>query len=223
MLFQVTAIILLLVFYGCYFGKMFLQKRQGIQTDQIGKGKTGTAKVIETLMKITTILVPLVEVICIVFNQTMLPFGARIKGAFIAAVGDIVFVTSVVTMKNSWRAGVSETDKTELITNGIYQISRNPAFLGFDLVYIGILLMFFQWGLLVLSVAAMVMFHLQIVKVEEFFLLQTFGKDYMDYKRKVLRYFGRNLRLIGEMNYEVFNMWKRNEKRIFVLQQGWSI
>lgn len=50
MLFQVTAIILLLVFYGCYFGKMFLQKRQGIQTDQIGKGKTGTAKVIETLM-----------------------------------------------------------------------------------------------------------------------------------------------------------------------------
>ena len=171
MLFQVTAIILLLVFYGCYFGKMFLQKRQGIQTDQIGKGKTGTAKVIETLMKITTILVPLVEVICIVFNQT-----------------------SVVTMKNSWRAGVSETDKTELITNGIYQISRNPAFLGFDLVYIGILLMFFQWGLLVLSVAAMVMFHLQIVEVEEFFLLQTFGKDYMDYKRKVLRYFGRNLR-----------------------------
>lgn len=194
MLFQVTAIILLLVFYGCYFGKMFLQKRQGIQTDQIGKGKTGTAKVIETLMKITTILVPLVEVICIVFNQTMLPFGARIKGALIAAVGDIVFVTSVVTMKNSWRAGVSKTGKTKLITNGIYQISRNPAFLGFDLVYIGILLMFFQWGLLVLSVIAMVMFHLQIVKVEEFFLLQTFGKDYMDYKRKVLRYFGRNLR-----------------------------
>ena len=99
MLFQVTAIILLLVFYGCYFGKMFLQKRQGIQTDQIGKGKTGTAKVIETLMKITTILVPLVEVICIVFNQTMLPFGARIKGAFIAAVGDIVFVTS----SNFWK------------------------------------------------------------------------------------------------------------------------
>ena len=36
MLFQVTAIILLLVFYGCYFGKMFLQKRQGIQTEATG-------------------------------------------------------------------------------------------------------------------------------------------------------------------------------------------
>ena len=50
--------------------------------------------------------------------------------------GDIVLVISVLTMKDSWRAGVSETDKTELVTDGIYQISRNPAFGGFDLVYI---------------------------------------------------------------------------------------
>ncbi|EKC72198.1 isoprenylcysteine carboxyl methyltransferase family protein, partial [human gut metagenome] len=48
--------------------------------------------------------------------------------------GDMVFVISVWTMKDSWRAGVSKTDQTELVTDGIYQISRNPAFLGFDLV-----------------------------------------------------------------------------------------
>ena len=53
--------------------------------------------------------------------------------------GDMVFVISVWTMKDSWRAGVSKTDQTELVTDGIYQISRNPAFLGFDLVYVGIL------------------------------------------------------------------------------------
>lgn len=43
-------------------------------------------------------------------------------------------------MRDSWRAGISETDKTELVTEGIYQISRNSAFLGFDLLYIAILL-----------------------------------------------------------------------------------
>ena len=53
--------------------------------------------------------------------------------------GDMVFVISVWTMKDSWRAGVSKTYQTELVTDGIYQISRNPAFLGFDLVYVGIL------------------------------------------------------------------------------------
>jgi protein-S-isoprenylcysteine O-methyltransferase Ste14 len=42
-------------------------------------------------------------------------------------------------MKDSWKAGISEIDKTELVTEGIYQISRNPVFLGFNLLYIGIL------------------------------------------------------------------------------------
>lgn len=36
------------------------------------------------------------------------------------------------------------------------------------------------------------MFHLQIVYVEEKFLTVTFGEDYLDYKRGVNRYFGRN-------------------------------
>ncbi len=51
---------------------------------------------------------------------------------------------------------------------GIYNYSRNPAFLGFDLVYIGILLMFFNPVLLVISVFAMVMLHLQILREEKF-------------------------------------------------------
>ena len=37
------------------FWKMFLQKKKGIQTDQIGKGKTGRSKAIELIMKVATI------------------------------------------------------------------------------------------------------------------------------------------------------------------------
>ena len=94
-------------------------------------------------------------------------------------------------MRDSWRAGVSETDKTELVTDGIYQISRNPAFLGFDLVYLGILLMFFNGILCAASIFPMVMFHIQIVNVEEPFLAKAFGKPYEEYKRTVNRYLGR--------------------------------
>ena len=94
-------------------------------------------------------------------------------------------------MRDSWRAGVPENDKTELVTSGIYQISRNPAFLGFDLLYIGLLMMFFNWVLCVVSAFAIVMYHLQIVNVEEDFLLITFGDEYLKYKKKVCRYIGR--------------------------------
>ncbi len=189
--FQISAVIILLVFYGCYFGKMFMQKKKGIQTDQIGKGKTGFVKMIELTMKAATLVVPLVEIISIAVNVSNLSIIARYLGIVTAILGDIVFVISVWTMKDSWRAGVSPTDKTELVTTGIYQISRNPAFLGFDLVYVGICLMFFNWVLLLVSVFAMLMFHLQIVNVEEEFLLDFFGEEYISYKKKVNRYFGR--------------------------------
>lgn len=193
MIFQIIALIILLIFYGCYFGKMISQKKRGIKTDQIGKGKTGFVKVVELTMKVATIAVPIVEVISIGFSTTCLPVYARICGVVLALIGDVVFICSILTMRDSWRAGVAEEDKTELVTSGIYKISRNPAFLGFDLVYIGILLMFFNWGLFVVSVFAIMMFHLQIVNVEEDFLIKTFGEDYLAYRKKVNRYLGRKL------------------------------
>ena len=193
MKFQIGAVIILLVFYGCYFGKMLIQNRKGIQTDQIGKGKVGFVRIIELTMKVATISVPVVEVISIYLDTASLPVWARNIGVVLALLGDVIFVISVLTMRDSWRAGVSETDKTELVTNGIYKISRNPAFLGFDLVYIGILLMFFNWILFAVSIFAMIMFHLQIVNVEEDFLVVAFGNEYLDYKKKVNRYLGRKL------------------------------
>lgn len=190
MIFQIIALIILIIFYGCYLGKLINQKKKGIQTDQIGKGKTGFVRLVELTMKVAAIIVLLVGVISIGLNTNSLPMYARIIGIALALAGDAVFICAVITMRDSWRAGVSETDKTELVTGGIYQISRNPAFLGFDLVYIGILLIFFNWGLFVVSVFAIIMFHLQIVNVEEKFLIETFGEEYLAYRRKVNRYLG---------------------------------
>lgn len=191
MFFQIAAVFILLAFYGCYFGKMLIQKKKGIQTDQIGKGKTGFVKIIELTMKAATISVPIVEAYCVFMKHSMFPVWVRYAGIAIAVLGDIIFVVSVLTMKDSWRAGVSETDKTQLVTDGIYQLSRNPAFLGFDLVYIGILLMFYHRILFLISVFAMLMLHLQIVNVEEEFLIAVFGNEYIEYQKTVNRYFGR--------------------------------
>lgn len=193
MIFQILAFIILLLFYGCYFIKMMHQKKNGTQTDQLGKGKTGFSKFVEVALKTASFLVPIAEIISIALNITGLPAWARILGTILAILGLTAFVTAVLTMRDSWRAGVSKTDQTSLVTNGIFQISRNPAFFGFDLVYAGILLMFFNWALLILSVLAVLIFHLQIVNNEEEFLLEAFGDDYLQYKKKVNRYLGRKL------------------------------
>lgn len=193
MLFQAAAIGVLAVFYGCYLGKMFAQRRAGIRTDQMGVGKQGFPKWVEIIMKCATYLTVAAEVVSILANTTAFPGWVRLAGLVIAAAGDFFFVAAVLTMRDSWRAGVAPEEKTEFVSDGVFRISRNPAFLGFDLVYLGIVLMFYNPVLLALSVWAALMLHLQIVNNEEPFLQEVFGETYLTYRKQVRRYLGRRL------------------------------
>ena len=195
MMVKVITLALMAAFYICYFAKMISQKKQGIATDQLGKGKEGFVKWIEITLKTTTYLIPVIQVISISLYTGTVPTLLRIIGIVITAIGVTVFIISVLQMKDNWRAGVQREDKTNLVTNGIYAISRNPAFLGFDMMYIGILFSFFNWYLCFATVFALACFHLQIVNVEEDFLIDAFGEEYLQYRRKVCRYLGRKLRV----------------------------
>ena len=132
----------------------------------------------------------IVSVISIIFDWSWLPISARFSGFVIGVLGVVIFGAAVWTMRDSWRAGLAENDKTEMVTAGIYQFSRNPAFLGFDLMYLGVLLLFFNSLLLIFSLFAGVMLHLQILQ-EEKYLPTVFGKAYDEYCSKVCRYLGR--------------------------------
>lgn len=52
--FKIAILILMAMFYACYFIKMISQRKQGISTDQLGKGKEGFVKFIEISLKVTT-------------------------------------------------------------------------------------------------------------------------------------------------------------------------
>ena len=191
MIIKMVTISLMAVFYFCYFAKMISQKKQGIKTDQLGKGKEGFVKFIEITLKTATYLLPAIQIISIVFYSGTAHIAFRLLGVVMTIFGVLVFIVSVAQMKDNWRAGVQREDKTNLVTEGIYSISRNPAFLGFDLMYIGILFSFFNWFLCFATSFAVVFFHLQIVNVEEEFLTEAFQNEYLQYKSKVCRYLGR--------------------------------
>ncbi len=192
--FQMAGIGILLLFYGCYMAKMMAQRKQGIRTDQMGRGKSGSVKRIELAVKAAAYGAFFAEAISVVLGSGCFAPPVRIAGALAGGAGAAVFAVSVLTMKDSWRAGVSRTEETTLVTEGVYQISRNPAFLGFDLMYLGIGVMFFHWVLFAASVLAAVTLHLQIVHVEEPFLEEAFGEAYAEYRKRVCRYLGRRRR-----------------------------
>lgn len=186
---QIAALAVMAAFYAAYFTKMILQRRHGVKTDQIGKGnKPKKVLIVEGLMKIATYTIVAAEVVSVVSDFRMWRSSYAWSGIGIAAVGVTVFVVAMITMRDSWRAGIPAQDKTDLVTTGIYRLSRNPAFLGFDLMYIGLLVAFFNGVHLAFVLFAVVMLHLQILQ-EEKFLTVTFGEPYTAYKKRTGRYF----------------------------------
>ena len=191
MIYKLLALALMAAFYACYFGKAVSQRKKGVSTMHLGSGKSGAVRNVEYGVLFASILTPVAELVSIFSDSSMLPSFFRGLGVCLGAVGVSFFVAAVITMRDSWRAGVAETDQTDLVTGGIFSVSRNPAFLGFYLHYVGILLTFFHPVLLIVTLFAMWMFHLQITKVEEPFLHNAFGDDYANYAKKVCRYLGR--------------------------------
>ena len=186
----VLCLVVLALFYGIYFTKVLLQKRRGIQSRQIGRRKEKNIHTVELWMSAATLGIVIAQLLSVAFGWSMLPAGARFTGFCTGLLGDLIFLFSVVCMKDSWRAGIPDTDKTELVTTGIYRFSRNPAFLGFDFMYIGVLLLCFNPLTAAFTLFSVVMLHLQILQ-EERYLTAAFGEDYTDYKRHVFRYLGR--------------------------------
>lgn len=186
----VLALAVLALFYGTYFAKMLFQRRQGIETRQIGRRKEKSIHTTELWMSVATLGAPAAQLLSMVLGWNYMPADARFTGFCTGMLGDLIFLVSVLCMKDSWRAGIPDKDKTVLVTDGIYRFSRNPAFLGFDFMYIGVLLMYFNPLTAILSLFAIVMLHLQILQ-EEKYLTATFGDAYTAYKMRVFRYLGR--------------------------------
>lgn len=184
-------IVILLFFYGIYFAKMLAQKKRGIQTHQIGKRQEKSIHTVEKIMSVATLIIVPAQLLSIVFGWSLLPDNARFTGFLVGMLGDGIFLAAVLTMKDSWRAGIPAEDKTAFVSNGIYAYSRNPAFLGFDFMYIGVCILFCNAATITLTMFAIITLHLQICE-EEKYLEQTFGDPYRDYKKQVFRYLGRN-------------------------------
>lgn len=189
-IFQIMALTVMAVFYGIYFCKQYAQSRKGIKTRQIGIRKEKSIRNVEMWMSFATLAIVPIELIAIWRHRSLLPDWLRYLGFLLGLIGDGIFLTAVLTMRDSWRAGIPEKDKTEFVSNGIYRFSRNPAFLGFDCMYTGICLLFCSKETIFFSVFAIVMLHLQILH-EETYLKKTFGEPYETYLTRVNRYIGR--------------------------------
>jgi protein-S-isoprenylcysteine O-methyltransferase Ste14 len=103
---------------------------------------------------------------------------ARVVGIVVGVAGLPLIVAAQETMGASWRIGVDPEERTELVTAGVFRLSRNPIYTGMVAMAVGVALMVPNR----LSVAAVGLYvlvvELQVRGVEEPYLRGWHGSNY---------------------------------------------
>jgi protein-S-isoprenylcysteine O-methyltransferase Ste14 len=92
-------------------------------------------------------------------------------------------------MGESWRIGVDQDEKTELVTDGAFRVVRNPIFAAMIPAAIGLALMVPTLVALIGAAGLIIAVELQVRAVEEPYLIRTHGPAYRDYAARVGRFF----------------------------------
>jgi len=118
-----------------------------------------------------------------------LPAGLRWPlGAVALLVGIVLQGSFIAYFRRAGTPVAPYSPTTELVTDGPYRISRNPAYLGFTLIYAGIaLLADAPWTLLPLPLVLLVM-QRGVIAREERYLERVFGQQYRDFKARTRRW-----------------------------------
>jgi protein-S-isoprenylcysteine O-methyltransferase Ste14 len=109
-------------------------------------------------------------------------------GVATAAAGVLLTLAGQMSMGDSWRIGVDESERTELVTAGAFQLARNPIFTAMGVTAAGLTMMVPNALAVVGLLALVVALQLQVRGVEEPYLRATHGADYAAYASRVGRF-----------------------------------
>jgi protein-S-isoprenylcysteine O-methyltransferase Ste14 len=191
----------LLGFFLLYFGLTFVwrsvlvYRKTGINPLVLGKSDDAYGYVGRTF-KLTIMLIAAFVLMRASWPASMQELGtiAAMQSPTWAMLGWVLMGLSLTLMLVaqtqmglSWRIGIDEKNRTGLVTNGLFALSRNPIFLSLRITLLG--LFFHSPNSLTLALACVgeVLMQLQ-VRLEEQHLLGQHGEVYTTYCQNVRRW-----------------------------------
>jgi protein-S-isoprenylcysteine O-methyltransferase Ste14 len=118
-----------------------------------------------------------------------LDIGAvHLIGILLAAAGGLAVFAAQLGMGESWRIGVSDEERTDLVTGGWFSLCRNPIYTSMIAGWTGFALLVPTWlGIAAVPVIATGL-EIQVRFVEEPYLLRIHGDAYRAYASRVGRF-----------------------------------
>jgi protein-S-isoprenylcysteine O-methyltransferase Ste14 len=126
-------------------------------------------------------IIPITDVI---FRMTAL----KIIGVILLVIALLFLVKSLRQFSLSKNTVVLVKPASSLQTTGIYSITRNPMYVGFAILYLGITCFIGNWWNIILFPLLIIIVQEYIIKREEQYLQLEFGHEYQVYKNKVRRW-----------------------------------
>ena len=141
-----------------------------------GTGWTKTQKTFTLIGK----LFSLINIILIILSPVKFGDIEFVIGLIIYLIGVTGLVISILNFKNA------PFDKP--IAMGLYKISRNPQIVAVFIIFIGYTLLIGSWLSIIILLFSFIGQHFSLLG-EEKRLTEQYGDSYLDYKKKVPRYF----------------------------------
>jgi protein-S-isoprenylcysteine O-methyltransferase Ste14 len=185
------------IFIAAAFGyRIYITwKRTGVKPYFLGKPDSllGIMGILIIVGVLTCLTVALIYSFSPSLYQTFGPIASmqrndlNVFGVFLLLISLAWIVFAQAQMGSSWRIGVDESQKTDLVTSGVFRFSRNPIYLGMAATLIGLFFVLPTSTTLSLLVGGIATIHLQIL-LEEQDLQKKHGQVFTDYTKKVRRW-----------------------------------
>ena len=109
-------------------------------------------------------------------------------GAPLVVVAIALFAYSVTTFRAAGTPVPARKPTTMIVRTGPYRFSRNPIYLAFSLLQLGIAIWVNSVWLLATLAGAVALIHYVVIRREEQYLERRFSAQYLDYKASVRRW-----------------------------------
>jgi protein-S-isoprenylcysteine O-methyltransferase Ste14 len=116
--------------------------------------------------------------------QTLLSFPLhRATGLFLIVLGFVFLLAGQITLGRNHSSSVVIREEHQLITHGVYRLTRNPMYLGVILIIVVGIPLYAPSLRGFLTLLLLVPLFLNRIRMEETLLNEEFGEAYLAYKR----------------------------------------
>jgi len=118
-----------------------------------------------------------------------LPSGINfVLGAFLIVLGLGIGFAAIVVMHRAGTSPHPGEPVRALVANGPFRFTRNPIYVGFALIYLGVTCAINALAALALFPIALLIIHFGVIAREEKYLTRKFGEAYLQYQARVRRW-----------------------------------